>query len=54
MENPGQFSVEINNLRAFGISRNRVPARDLVVPVVRRSSYLRFEKLLKPSLRLLR
>jgi len=41
------YSTIVDNLRAFGISRNRVPARDLVVPVVRRSSYLRFEKFLK-------
>ena len=40
--------------RAFGISRNLVPAGDLDVPVVRCSSYLRLEKPCNVSLRLLR
>ena len=41
------YSTFADNLRASGISRNLVPARDLVVPVVRCSTYLRFEQFLK-------
>lgn len=35
------YSALADNLRASGISRNLVPARDLVVPVVRCSAFLR-------------
>ena len=35
------YSAIADNLRASGISRNLVPARDLVVPVVRCSAFLR-------------
>ena len=35
------YSAVADNLRASGISRNLVPARDLVVPVVRCSAFLR-------------
>jgi hypothetical protein len=41
------YSAFADNLRAFGISRNLVPARDLDVPVMRRSSTLRSELSLK-------
>ena len=38
------YSTFADNLRAYGISRNLVPARDLVVPVVRCSAFLRTMK----------
>ena len=38
------YSAVADNLRASGISRNLVPARDLVVPVVRCSAFLRLTR----------